>query len=104
MQSSLDGYNCCIFAYGQTGSGKTFTMEGPADETQQTAENAGMIQRAVSQIFETSARLETQGWKFAFDASFLEIYNESLRDLLSANRAKVSSHLYIISVNKLFYL
>lgn len=28
IQSSLDGYNVCIFAYGQTGSGKTFTMEG----------------------------------------------------------------------------
>lgn len=28
IQSSLDGYNVCIFAYGQTGSGKTFTMDG----------------------------------------------------------------------------
>ena len=30
VQSTLDGYNTCIFAYGQTGSGKTFTMEGPS--------------------------------------------------------------------------
>ena len=28
IQSSIDGYNVCIFAYGQTGSGKTFTMIG----------------------------------------------------------------------------
>ena len=27
IQSTMDGYNVCVFAYGQTGSGKTFTME-----------------------------------------------------------------------------
>jgi len=62
--------------------GKTYTMEGPADESQQTDENAGMIQRAVTQIFQTSDRLEEQGWKYDFEASFVEIYNETLRDLL----------------------
>ncbi|XP_032094613.1 LOW QUALITY PROTEIN: kinesin-like protein KIFC1 [Thamnophis elegans] len=79
VQSALDGYHVCIFAYGQTGSGKTYTMEGPED---QNPETAGMIPRAVQQIFAASREMETKGWKYQFTASFLEIYNESLRDLL----------------------
>lgn len=78
VQSALDGYNICIFAYGQTGSGKTFTMEGGAE-----AEERGMIPRAVQQIFATAAELETKGWTYTFAASFLEIYQESIRDLLA---------------------
>ncbi|XP_067882026.1 kinesin-like protein KIFC1 isoform X2 [Heterodontus francisci] len=79
IQSALDGYNVCIFAYGQTGSGKTFTMEGPDD---MTSETKGMIPRAVDQIFLTAEQLKTMGWTYKFTASFVEIYNETLRDLL----------------------
>ncbi|KAI8616798.1 P-loop containing nucleoside triphosphate hydrolase protein [Chytriomyces sp. MP71] len=77
VQSALDGYNVCIFAYGQTGSGKTFTMEGG-----KTPEQMGVIPRAVSQIFAASALLAQKGWSYTFEASFLEIYNETIRDLL----------------------
>lgn len=79
VQSALDGYNVCIFAYGQTGSGKTHTMEGTSVND---AENRGMIPRAVLQIFDSTHELESKGWKYALDASFLEIYNETIRDLL----------------------
>lgn len=80
VQSALDGYRVCIFAYGQTGSGKTFTMEGGArGDTQQ----AGMIPRAVEQVFSTAEALREKGWTFAFESSYLEIYNETIRDLLS---------------------
>ncbi|XP_072331917.1 kinesin-like protein KIFC1 isoform X3 [Scyliorhinus torazame] len=79
VQSALDGYNVCIFAYGQTGSGKTFTMEGPDD---MTSETKGMIPQAVDQIFSTAQELKTMGWTYKFTASFLEIYNETIRDLL----------------------
>uniref|UniRef100_A0A6J0VCU3 Kinesin-like protein n=1 Tax=Pogona vitticeps TaxID=103695 RepID=A0A6J0VCU3_9SAUR len=79
VQSALDGYHVCIFAYGQTGSGKTYTMEGPDDLTPETA---GMIPRAVRQVFRAAHEMEAKGWKYQFVANFLEIYNESLRDLL----------------------
>ena len=81
VQSVLDGYRVCIFAYGQTGSGKTYTMEGPSGN--HDALSSGMIPRAVSQIFETAHHLNLKnGWTFHLEASFLEIYNETIRDLL----------------------
>ncbi|XP_033751751.1 carboxy-terminal kinesin 2-like [Pecten maximus] len=79
IQSALDGYNVCIFAYGQTGSGKTYTMEGGSVDD---PESQGMIPRSVIQIFESIKELETKGWKYNMEASFLEIYNETIRDLL----------------------
>ncbi|XP_030398558.1 kinesin-like protein KIFC1 isoform X3 [Gopherus evgoodei] len=78
-ESALDGYHVCIFAYGQTGSGKTYTMEGPDDMSPETM---GMIPRAVRQVFQGARELEPKGWQYHFTANFLEIYNESLRDLL----------------------
>ncbi|XP_037618768.1 LOW QUALITY PROTEIN: carboxy-terminal kinesin 2-like, partial [Sebastes umbrosus] len=82
VQSALDGYNVCCFAYGQTGSGKTYTMEG--DEYD---ECRGVIPRAVKQIFRAAEKLGAQGWEFSFTASFVEIYNETLRDLLYTGTA-----------------
>nr|ADM53352.1 kinesin-like motor protein [Cynops orientalis] len=79
VQSALDGYHVCIFAYGQTGSGKTYTMEGPEDVNYETM---GMIPRAVRQIFQSAEELKLKGWHYTFTANFLEIYNETIRDLL----------------------
>ena len=72
IQSALDGYNVCIFCYGQTGSGKTYTMSS-AD---------GMIPRAVSQIYNTAKSLEEKGWSYNMEGSFIEVYNDTLNDLL----------------------
>nr|XP_011470975.1 PREDICTED: kinesin-1 isoform X2 [Fragaria vesca subsp. vesca] len=82
VQSALDGYKVCIFAYGQTGSGKTYTMMGRPENPDQK----GLIPRSVDQIFQTSQSLQAQGWKYTMQASMLEIYNETIRDLLSTNR------------------
>ncbi|ONK65627.1 uncharacterized protein A4U43_C07F39020 [Asparagus officinalis] len=83
VQSALDGYKVCIFAYGQTGSGKTYTMMGMTDSPQQK----GLIPRSLEQIFQTSQSKLSQGWKYKMQASMLEIYNETIRDLLSSNRS-----------------
>ncbi|KAL9071605.1 MAG: hypothetical protein Q9157_005413 [Trypethelium eluteriae] len=72
VQSALDGYNVCIFCYGQTGSGKTFTMSS----------SDGMIPRTVAQIYSTAQRLEEKGWRYEMCGSFVEVYNETLNDLL----------------------
>ncbi|KAJ6885649.1 kinesin-like protein KIN-14C isoform X1 [Populus alba x Populus x berolinensis] len=83
VQSALDGYKVCIFAYGQTGSGKTYTMMGRPE----AAGQKGLIPRSLEQIFQTSQSLMAQGWKYKMQASMLEIYNETIRDLLSTNKS-----------------
>ncbi|KAI3698075.1 hypothetical protein L6452_31187 [Arctium lappa] len=85
VQSALDGYKVCIFAYGQTGSGKTYTMMGRPEAPQQK----GLIPRSLEQVFETSQSLSVQGWKYKMQASMLEIYNETIRDLLSVRSSSV---------------
>eukprot|EP01112_Ceratiomyxa_fruticulosa_P022827 TRINITY_DN8491_c0_g1_i1.p1 TRINITY_DN8491_c0_g1~~TRINITY_DN8491_c0_g1_i1.p1 ORF type:complete len:794 (-),score=217.02 TRINITY_DN8491_c0_g1_i1:2-2383(-) len=90
VQSVLDGYNTCVFAYGMTGSGKTYTMEGPPHSLEQASlglslagdDQRGMIPRTVEQIFLSTRHLESKGWKYEMESNFLEIYNESIRDLL----------------------
>jgi kinesin family protein C1 len=82
IQSSLDGYKVSIMSYGQTGSGKTFTMEGPTIDCKN--DNAGMIPRAVEQIFDYCTALKSKGWNYSLEAMYVEIYNENIIDLLSA--------------------
>nr|VDC75285.1 unnamed protein product [Brassica rapa] len=85
VQSALDGYKVCIFAYGQTGSGKTYTMMGRPGNP----EEKGLIPRCLEQIFQTRQSLRSQGWKYELQVSMLEIYNETIRDLLSTNKEAV---------------
>ncbi|KAI6205416.1 hypothetical protein M3Y94_00789600 [Aphelenchoides besseyi] len=83
----LQGFNCTVFAYGQTGSGKTYTMEGHHDEDENyTWENdpkAGVIPRALHHIF---TKLESERPEdYSVRASYVELYNEQIFDLLSGN-------------------
>ena len=83
IESVLSGYNGTIFAYGQTGCGKTFTMQG--EENPQ--ELRGIIPRSFDHIFENiGASSDTS--EFLVRASYCEIYNENVRDLLSTNTKK----------------
>ncbi|KAL5137659.1 Kinesin-like protein KIN-14C [Glycine soja] len=85
VQSALDGYKVCFFAYGQTGSGKTYTMMGRPGHL----EEKGFIPRSLEQIFQTKQSQQPQVWKYEMFSlqnlyvSMLEIYNETIRDLIS---------------------
>jgi kinesin family protein 5 len=76
----LRGYNGTIFAYGQTGAGKTFTMFGVADAADD--ELRGIVPRACAQLFDHIAQ-DAAGTEYTIKCSFLEIYREVVRDLLS---------------------
>ncbi len=75
--SVLDGFNICIFAYGQTGSGKTYTMEG----SDSSSIHSGISPRAVYEIFRLIDNVKDT-WEYIVNFSVLEIYNETIRDLL----------------------
>jgi kinesin family member 17 len=79
VDAVLQGYNATVFAYGQTGCGKTFTMSGIPEPP----EARGITPNAFEQIFEEVSMKANA--KFLIQASYLEIYNEEIRDLLSAN-------------------
>jgi len=81
VESVLEGFNGTIFAYGQTGCGKSWTMQGPADLAQ--PELRGVIPNAFAHIFESIKA--TSDVEFLVRVSYLEIYNEEIKDLLTNN-------------------
>uniref|UniRef100_A0A8C5QDN8 Kinesin-like protein n=1 Tax=Leptobrachium leishanense TaxID=445787 RepID=A0A8C5QDN8_9ANUR len=83
VEGVTEGYNGTIFAYGQTGSGKSFSMQGVLHPPTQR----GIIPRAFEHIFE-SIQVHRQNTKFLVRASYLEIYNEEIRDLLGEDTKK----------------
>ena len=83
-----DGYNGTIFAYGQSGSGKTYSMLGPDSVFETLASSAenelyGITPRAVYQIFNIFKDFERSGTKWKLTLSYIEIYNEKVKCLLS---------------------
>ncbi|XP_077913027.1 kinesin-like protein KIF16B isoform X1 [Halichoerus grypus] len=82
VKSAFEGYNACVFAYGQTGSGKSYTMMGNSGDS-------GLIPRICEGLF--SQINETTRWdeaSFRTEVSYLEIYNERVRDLLRRKSSK----------------
>lgn len=75
----MEGFNAVVFAYGQTASGKTFTLTG-------SPSNPGIIPLAVSDLF--AQIRNTPGREFLLRASYLELYNEAILDLLSPEIGK----------------
>ncbi|KAI0079935.1 kinesin-domain-containing protein [Panus rudis PR-1116 ss-1] len=82
LEEVLQGYNCTLFAYGQTGTGKTYTMQGDLNPTPMgnPSASAGMIPRVLFKLFH---QLESSGLDYSVKISFVELYNEELRDLLA---------------------
>ena len=108
IQSALDGYHVCLFSYGQTGSGihllfiinshcfffqiaffallllgKTHTMQGSV-----SGEERGIIPRAIESVLSSANNMTANGgWEYSLECSFLEIYNETIRDLLAKSQS-----------------
>ncbi|NXO29631.1 KIF3B protein, partial [Cisticola juncidis] len=82
VDSVLQGFNGTIFAYGQTGTGKTYTMEGVRGDP----EKRGVIPNSFDHIFTHISRSQNQ--QYLIRASYLEIYQEEIRDLLSKDQSK----------------
>ncbi|XP_075682710.1 kinesin-like protein KIF13A isoform X1 [Rhinoderma darwinii] len=83
LDNAFQGYNACIFAYGQTGSGKSFSMMGTADQP-------GLIPRLCCSLFLRAAEEENDSQTFKVEVSYMEIYNEKVRDLLDPKGSRQS--------------
>lgn len=89
LDNAFKGYNNCIFAYGQTGSGKSYSMMGYGEES-------GVIPRICQNMFERITELQKdKNLRYTVEVSYLEIYNERVRDLLNPStkgNLKVREH------------
>ncbi|XP_018357799.1 PREDICTED: centromere-associated protein E-like [Trachymyrmex cornetzi] len=75
LDAMFSGYNSCLIAYGQSASGKTYTMMG-------TKEDPGLIPRLCEGIFSKIEQENEHERIYRVTVSYLEIYNERVRDLL----------------------
>ena len=87
VMSILEGYNSTIFAYGQTGTGKTFTMEGFTYNSSDMLR--GIIPRSIEEIFNYIELFSSSDTKFMVRASYLQIYNEAISDLLKPEKTSL---------------
>ena len=85
VQTAYHGYNASLFAYGQTSSGKSFSMMGVRGTAL-----VGLIPRIAHLLFTSIAM--TPEHEFFVEGSYLEIYNEKLRDLLSSSSENLQVH------------
>ncbi|KAK9815081.1 hypothetical protein WJX73_007163 [Symbiochloris irregularis] len=94
LDAALAGFHVTIFAYGQTGSGKTFTMSGREDvlalESYAGDSDDGIVTRAVMYLYESINKRGKAAAPVTVKASYCEIYNEALYDLLKFSKQQLS--------------
>uniref|UniRef100_T2M7P5 Kinesin-like protein KIF16B n=1 Tax=Hydra vulgaris TaxID=6087 RepID=T2M7P5_HYDVU len=84
IDSAFQGYNACIFAYGQTGAGKSYSMMGCPDAVELTPRICeSLYSRMATDQADNKNKVE-----FKTEVSYLEIYNEHVRDLLRPTTKK----------------
>ncbi|XP_070834692.1 uncharacterized protein stard9 [Chaetodon trifascialis] len=88
LSGASEGYNVCLFAYGQTGSGKTYTMMG-------TPDSIGLTPRICQGLFRSEDTFPDGQNSSRVEISFLEIYNERVRDLLRRGEQKKRASLRV---------
>ncbi|KAK9009261.1 hypothetical protein V6N11_035804 [Hibiscus sabdariffa] len=81
VEAVLQGRNGSVFCYGATGAGKTHTMLG-------TIDNPGVMVLAIKDLFAKIRQRSFDG-NHVVHLSYLEVYNETVRDLLSPGRPLV---------------
>ncbi|KAK9295571.1 hypothetical protein QLX08_010135 [Tetragonisca angustula] len=89
IEMAVEGFSCTAFCYGQTGSGKTHTLTGPPEMFERTnpySEQHGLVFRSFVYLFKLLQ--ERQECNFVLKASFLEIYNEKVIDLLNPGTSR----------------
>ncbi|XP_072322751.1 kinesin-like protein KIF18A isoform X2 [Scyliorhinus torazame] len=79
LESVFNGYNCTVFAYGTTGSGKTHTMLGSPGQP-------GVMYRTMKELYNRIEQLKDEKC-CDVAVSYLEVYNEEVRDLLTNSRS-----------------
>eukprot|EP00736_Rhodelphis_marinus_P012294 Rmarinus@m.21010 len=108
VEDVLQGYNGTIFAYGQTGSGKTFSMFGPPPKKSSEDDKyamMGIVPRAAQHVFEFISE-QPCDTEYMIRCSYVEIYNETIRDLLDAKKVNLkirespTSGVYIAGVTE----
>lgn len=82
LEQIYGGFNATIFAYGQTGSGKSFSIEGKVPHLE------GLLQLCLRDIFRKKEENSIKGEATTIKVTYLEIYNEKLRDLLNPHNEK----------------
>ncbi|XP_035789983.1 kinesin-like protein KIF12 isoform X1 [Anopheles albimanus] len=90
IEMAIEGFSCTAFCYGQTGSGKTHTLTGPPElfyrKPDPAHEDHGLVFRSFLYLFKLLQ--ERKDTNFVLKASFLEIYNEKVIDLLNPGSAR----------------
>lgn len=98
IPSLLDGFNASVFAYGQTSAGKTFTMLGDR------LKGEGVMVRALKDLFDAISQKQqahataldqggTRADEYQLVFSYVEVYNEMIRDLLASDPAASAKEL-----------
>jgi centromeric protein E len=83
VKAAVEGVNATVFAYGQTSTGKTHTMFGSNSEP-------GIMPLAIEHIFDYIRNDKKR--EYLLRASYIEIYNENIKDLLSNNNDNLKIH------------
>ncbi|XP_023290583.1 kinesin-like protein KIF12 [Orussus abietinus] len=89
IEMATEGFGCTVFCYGQTGSGKTHTLTGPPglfERMNPYSEDHGLVFRSFVHLFKILQ--ERRDCNFVLKASFLEIYNEKVIDLLNPGASR----------------
>ncbi|XP_069686523.1 kinesin-like protein KIF12 isoform X2 [Periplaneta americana] len=90
IEMAVEGFSTTAFCYGQTGSGKTHTLTGPPGLFEKNpdpfSQDHGLVFRSFMYLFQLLQ--ERSDFHFVLKASFLEIYNEKVIDLLNPGSAR----------------